>query len=758
MNPELKMLMGGLYMPLRDIRHSAFVVVCLFLASVFAASQSNFANPIIARGADPSVVLVAGIYYSVQSGCQHAGGNPVICIRAARSLPELGKVKPVPVWVAPGAGPNAHDIWAPEIENFDGKWYIYYAADPDANPHHALFALVPRNQSRPLGEWMEADTGAPGGGFQLDWKSNWAIDPSVFKASDSNLYLTFACRQDNTDRNPGRYQSICMAEMSDPLHLRADSSTGKKVVELSLPTQAWENRGFPTEEGPFGFTRDGVDYILYSGSFSGAPDDYAEGLLINRHPPQLKSTENPLLNPASWVKEGPVFDGHHASYGTASSVLVTSPDHTELWQVYHGTDCVDNCTLVQNKTWADRSVRAQKAGWSATGDLVLGYPVDIEDTDGHGKPVPLAPPSTDGKGHLVLPPWGTAFGDAAEGDMTDGAVTGKWTASGPGAIRLDSLDGSQLDKSFYTANPNFQNYVVYTHLKLLEKGSDTAATFGIIGAYVDHNDYFLAMVEPQGCGANGCLVTQGWVAGQAGEPLSCPLPEGFSPHHTNVLAVEAVSGTFNILINDHPLEGPCQGRHFSLDGGQVGSNGSNGQAGVAAENAKVAFTSFMVSPGVPVDSQKYATMFAFRNVQSQMEIFINCRDCKDAKNDESADVIQFPAIAPYPLTAWPGQIWKLKESGRGFSIINSMTNLCLDVATEAGPDSLRGPDSAVERRCNGKDTQQWMFLPVPQRSSFVVENEATQTVLDLASMQRGALLKLQLRTDQPSQMWQLVSP
>jgi GH43 family beta-xylosidase len=730
------------------------------LACVSAGSQSqpDFTNPIIARGADPSVVLVDGVYYSVQSGCQHTGANPVICIRAARSLPDLGKVKLVPVWIAPGAGPNAHDIWAPEIENFDGKWYIYYAADPDENPHHALFALVPRIPDRPLGEWVEADTGAPSGGFQLDWKSNWAIDPSVFKASDGQLYLLFACRQDNTNQNPGRYQSICIAEMSDPLHLQANPLTGKKVVELSLPTQAWETRGFPTEEGPFGFTRDGVDYVLYSASFSGTPDEYAVGMLINQHPPQPHSSGNSLLNPASWVKEGPVFDGHHAAYGTASSVLVASPDHTEIWNVYHGTNCIENCVLVQNKTWADRSVRAQEAGWSATGDLVLGYPVDIEDTDGHGKSVPLPPPSTDGRGRLVLAPWGAAFGDAAEGDLPDGTVTGNWTVSGPGAIRLDSLDGSQLDRSFYASNPNFQNYVVYTQFRLIEKGSGaTTARFGVIGAYVDRDNYFMAMVQPEGCGANGCLVTQAWVGGNPDAPRSCPLPDGFSPDQRNVLVVEAVSGTFKVLVNDRSLEGPCQGRHFSLDAGQVAANGSNGQAGVAAQNAKVEFTSFQVSPGVPVDSGKSDIVFAFRNVQSQMEMQTSCGDCahstiRTAKQNESAGVIQFPAAAPYPLTAWPGQLWKLEEDRDDFSIVNAMTNLCLDTV------SASSVTSAVERRCNGADTQRWEFLPAPQRSSFVIRNEATQTVLDAAGTQRGALLTLRQRTDQPSQMWQLISP
>ena len=159
------------------------------------------------------------------------------------------------------------------------------------------------------------------------------------------------------------------------------------VVKLSAPVLNWEKRGtLATQEGPFGFTHNGIDYIAYSAGFSGNADAYNVGLLINNHPPQPVSGENPLTNPASWIKQGPVFDGHDTAYGTASTVLVNSPDNTQLWNVYHGTDCLTNCQKDSNGyTWIDRSIRAQMGGWTQTGDLDLGYPVSIVDTaDGTG--------------------------------------------------------------------------------------------------------------------------------------------------------------------------------------------------------------------------------------------------------------------------------------------------------------------------------------------------------------------------------------
>jgi GH43 family beta-xylosidase len=719
---------------------------CLLLYSSTVCFSQTFINPIIPHGADPSVTFVEGTYYSVRSGCAHPGGTPAICITASRSLVTLGNTQPTPVWTAPLTGPNSHDIWAPEIEHTDGRWYIYYAADPDANPHHGLFALVPKDPSKPLGDWVEADTGNPSGGFKLDWKSDWAIDPSTFRAADGKLYLLFACRQDNTDRGPGRFQSICIAQMSDPLHLAADSITGHKVFELSFPTQPWERRGFPTQEGPFGFTHAGVDYILYSASFSGTADQYAEGILINRHPPQPTPAQNPLLNPASWVKEGPVFDGHHAAYGTASSVLTQSPDGSELWHVYHGTNCLDGCILRDNKTWADRSDRAQQAFWSATGDLVLGYPADIADTDGHGNAVPLAVPSRNGGGQLALPPWGDAFGDAAEGNTTAGTATGKWIITGPASVSLAAPDAARFDRIFYLSNPNFQSYTLYSRLRLTGPATPTTR-YGLIAAYVDHGNYLLALIAPHGCNNAPCLTTEGLQAGQPIAPLACPLPATFDPTATNTLTIEAASGTLTLFLNDIPLTGPCQSRTVHLSAGQVYANGSNGQTGVAAQSAALDVSDFTVSYGVPLDSNKTSTLYAFRNAQTHLDL-TSPLDPHALAPRQNPSVTQAPPSASYPLTSSPNQMWNLQQHGDVFAIESSSTGLCLSDADGSSPASTA--------RCNNSPNQRWWILPA--YGGFLIRNVATLLALDPPSTLPGAALTPSPRTNSTSQQWQLLIP
>jgi GH43 family beta-xylosidase len=694
------------------------------------------------------------MYYSVQSSCRGATNGPAICIRAAATLQGLGHTRPVLVWSAPASGANSAEIWAPQLDVLNGNFYIYYAASSAAGLNdHKLFALVPGTPGDPLKPWVVAETGAAGGQLVTNWKSVWAIDPDVFQASDGKDYLLYACRQDNSGTERSKYQSICLSAMSDPLHLSG------QTVSLSNPVQPWETRTFPTQEGPFGFVRDGVDYILYSASFSGTPDDYAEGLLVNNHPPQPDGKGNPLTNPAAWIKQGPVFDGHHASYGTASNVLVPSPDGSELWNVYHGTDCLKDCPMTDQKTWRDRSIRVQKAGWSATGELVMGYPVDILNLDKTGEEVPLPAPSTDGSGSRNIPAWGAAFGDAAENDTAAGQPAGTWESSGPAAISSTAEDAGQLDRKFFGANPSWQDYVLYTRVKLVETGTgDPHPGYGVFGAYVDHQNYFTAIIDVTSCGSPGCVRTDAVVDGADKGSQTCALPTNFIPTVPNTLVVEAANGSFTILVNGSPLSGKCQVRRFALLAGQTALHGSNGQVGVVVENTKAEYTSFGVSPNLPLDGRT----FALRNQASRMNLGNACNGCI-GKAVVGAPVIQYPAVAPFPLTTSGTQLWTLHEKHDGyFEIVSALSNMCLDdpfgnsKPARTLPQAEGTSTMLWQHPCKGTDAQLWRFVPVSDASSFVIQNKASMLYLDGFDTAATTQMWVNAKSGTMSQIWQLI--
>jgi GH43 family beta-xylosidase len=349
----------------RDLTIACMSVALLLQSMVAAAAGEAFRNPLFAGG-DPWVTRVDGIYYYSASNC----GIADICIKRSQSLSGLVRAPWLGVWNPPEKnGANSKQIWAPEIHHLRGRWYIYYAADDGDNDNHRLYVL---ESDRAEGGYREGGTGYPHG-WLADSSKDWAIDPDVFIAADGRLYLTWSCTDYRDSRFP---QRICLARMRDPLHV-----TGP-TVRLSRPTEQWEVRGKPIQEGPVGYAREGRTYITYSAGASWIPEDYAVGLLT------LAPGASPL-DGAAWTKSGPIFDHHGTVYGPGSVVFVRSPDGRQWWNMYHAIDRLD-C----RPAYQCRDIRMQPMHFDAEGSPMLGVPVEA------GAPLPL--PSGD-RAHAYEP-------------------------------------------------------------------------------------------------------------------------------------------------------------------------------------------------------------------------------------------------------------------------------------------------------------------------------------------------------------------
>lgn len=338
-------------MPHKLSARTALLAALATPAVAAAGAAPTFCNPLFAGG-DPWVTRVDGVYYYSASNC----GVADLCIKRSRSLSGLADAPWIGVWNhASDSDPNAHEVWAPELHRLDGRWYIYYAADDGSNDHHRLYVLVANS---PEGPYRPAATGKPFGQLP-ESTGHWAIDPDVFTAADGKRYLTWSCTDHRDSRFP---QRICLASLRDPAHV------GSPTVTLSMPTEPWEIRGKPIQEGPVGYTRDGRSYITYSASASWIADDYAVGLL------SLQSGRSPL-SAASWTKSGPIFDHHGTVYGPGSVVFVPSPDGTQWWNLYHAIERLD-C----DPAYRCRDIRMQPMHFQADGAPVLGVPLDADAT------------------------------------------------------------------------------------------------------------------------------------------------------------------------------------------------------------------------------------------------------------------------------------------------------------------------------------------------------------------------------------------
>jgi hypothetical protein len=124
----------------------------------------SFTNPLLGGGADPWVIRQGGYYYYCGSG---AGG---LFVSKSRELPEIGANRRI-VFSPPEGQPYSRELWAPELHFFDGKWFIYVAADDGRNENHRMYVL-------------RSKTGDAQGEYEmmgaLDTGDRWAIDGNVF--------------------------------------------------------------------------------------------------------------------------------------------------------------------------------------------------------------------------------------------------------------------------------------------------------------------------------------------------------------------------------------------------------------------------------------------------------------------------------------------------------------------------------------------------------------------------------------------------
>ncbi|KAF2433478.1 Arabinanase/levansucrase/invertase [Tothia fuscella] len=293
----------------------ALVATTLFLIHVAVAE--SFTNPLNrVNGSDPFMVYSKGNYYLTVTGWDH------IAITRAKTIEGLKKGERKVVWR--DSTPNrCCEVWAPEMHEFDGVWWIYYTAGSkgtfgNQRPH------VLKGGATPFDKYTYAAQMSGPQGMQ-----NWGIDATVATIAKKR-YFIWSCKPD--------LQSVCLGEMSSPTRVSS-------FTRISKPELPFEKKGeFPVNEGPAVMNHGGKTYIAYSASHCASPA-YSLGLLT------LKNGANPL-KPESWIKSPqPVVKSGNGNYGTGHNGFFQGPEG-DWWNVYHATkkpggDCrFDRYTMV----------------------------------------------------------------------------------------------------------------------------------------------------------------------------------------------------------------------------------------------------------------------------------------------------------------------------------------------------------------------------------------------------------------------------
>ncbi|PSR88765.1 alpha-N-arabinofuranosidase 2 [Coniella lustricola] len=261
--------------------------------------------------------------------------------------------------------PWSTDLWAPEIHNISGSFYIIFTATPDFdNPPPLQDALCPINCPAINHRMFVLEGGSD------PWQSNFtlkgmlntydqfAIDGTYF-LYNGQIYHIYSCWQEQTSAWPA---NLCITHMSDPWTVDSDLADRRMI---SVPNEPWERvpYGRPdvrlaTNEGPQQLVNPvtGQNFVIYSAARVNTPF-YCLGM--------LELVGNDPMEYQSWRKhrDGCVFHQNTVEgiYGTGHASFTTSPDGSEDYLIYHAQ------TTAEPLGDLYRTIRTQKFLWNADG-------------------------------------------------------------------------------------------------------------------------------------------------------------------------------------------------------------------------------------------------------------------------------------------------------------------------------------------------------------------------------------------------------
>jgi len=321
-------------------------------------ARLQFTNP-IANGADPFVQYIDGYYHHIQA--IHSSTNASLVLQRSKSFIDYSDSALTTIYTFSNYSDVEynHEVWGwfPIIE-WDGYYYIYYAASNGPSKNHRMFVLKSNEPGDLFSGFTELGMVNTGG--------IWAIGLNFFEWK-GEYYAIWSGWIDNDKSFP---QCTYMAKMENPWTI------GERV-KISEPEYDWEGVGIgtPIQEGSMVYDFDGKLIMLFNGDASFS-NRYCLGMLdyVGGDKPE------DVLNPDNWVKRPePVFASTDTIKAPGVPCLVKSPDQTEWWLVYH-------CADYDGAGWG-RGIHAQPVTKDANGNPVFGDPTN--------KYIPINMPSGD---------------------------------------------------------------------------------------------------------------------------------------------------------------------------------------------------------------------------------------------------------------------------------------------------------------------------------------------------------------------------
>ena len=312
------------------------------------------ADPYVMKGSD-------GYYYFTASypmyGADDPEGYDRIILRRAKNIDDLAFAEEKVIWDEKYSAVAHRFIWAPEIHEIGGRWYVLFAASGssdnvwDINCH--IIACKGNDPYNDIWEDKGKFTAPETDDFSF---TRFSLDMTYFECAGKH-YVAWAQHGGNSN------VYIATVNPASPWH------TTCPAVLLTKPEFDWERVNIPVNEGPAFMRHGGRVFMAFSASATGP--EYCLGLMYANENADLTDVSN-------WTKfDKPLLtsDDLEGEYGPGHNSFVKDENGDWVF-VYHSRDekCFSGqCGYSHGDPLYDpcRSARKRKVIWDENGFPVL---------------------------------------------------------------------------------------------------------------------------------------------------------------------------------------------------------------------------------------------------------------------------------------------------------------------------------------------------------------------------------------------------
>lgn len=328
--------------------------MCVIMGVKTEIFINDRADPFITKGSD-------GFYYFTASYPMYGKDDPEgydrIILRRAKSIEALADAEEKVIWNQKNSSVAFRFIWAPEIHEIGGKWYVLFAASGSENNVWDIDChIIMCEGNDPYNDlWVDKGkfTACSGDDFAF---RGFSLDMTYFECGRKH-YVAWAQNGGNSN--------VYLATINPDEPWK----TTCPAVLLTKPEFDWERVRIPVNEGPAAMKHNGKLYLTFSASATGP--EYCIGLMYADEKADLTDISN-------WKKlSTPLLtsDDLDGEYGPGHNSFVKDENGDWIF-VYHSRDekCFNGeCGFSEHDSLYDpcRSARMRKVSWSNDGLPIL---------------------------------------------------------------------------------------------------------------------------------------------------------------------------------------------------------------------------------------------------------------------------------------------------------------------------------------------------------------------------------------------------